>query len=94
MRFIVLEGLDGSGKDTQAMKIAEMLFKQREKVILRSHPTDDNYFGRKTRENLLLSGKKAHLLASIFYTIDVIRSIILFYRPSHAHIIFVMENEM
>ncbi len=89
MRFIVLDGLDGSGKDTQALKIAAMFLKQHENVILRSHPAEDNYFGRKTRENLLLTGKRAHLLAAIYYTIDVIRSVVLFYRPSQARIIFV-----
>ena len=46
--------------------------------LIRSHPNDDNWFGVKGREYLLLEGKKAHISASLFYLIDVIRSVLLY----------------
>ncbi|MFH1834625.1 MAG: dTMP kinase [Methanobacteriota archaeon] len=39
MVFIVLEGIDGCGKTTQAMKLAEWLRSQGKKVFLTSEPT-------------------------------------------------------
>ena len=89
MRFLVLDGLDGCGKDTQAKFIAKYLINKNKKVIIRSHPSKDNFFGKKARKYLQKKGKKAHILSAFFYTIDVLRSILLFYRPKHEVIIFV-----
>ncbi|MHA2273237.1 MAG: thymidylate kinase [Candidatus Hodarchaeales archaeon] len=88
MRFIVLDGLDGSGKDTQARNVAKYLA-QNDKVIIRSHPAEDNPLGRKARRYLQSNGKKAHLLAALFYIGDVLRSTLYYYRPGRARIIFV-----
>lgn len=89
MRFIVLDGLDGCGKDTQAKNLAQYFANKKQSVILRSHPAEDNLFGRKARKYLQFAGRKAHLLAAVFYTIDVLRSLLYYYRPSRARIIFV-----
>jgi dTMP kinase len=89
MRFLVLDGLDGSGKDTQATNVAKYFARRNEKVILRSHPAGDNYFGRRARRYLQSVGKKAYFLAALFYIADVLRSILYFYRPNRARIIFV-----
>ena len=89
MHFVVLDGLDGCGKDTQARNVARYFAKKKQKVLIRSHPAEDNYFGRNARKYLRATGTKAHLLAAIFYAIDVLRSLLYYYRPSHARIIFV-----
>ena len=42
MRFIVIDGLDGSGKDTHANLIRERYISKGDTVILRTHPSNDN----------------------------------------------------
>ena len=56
-KFIVIDGLDGSGKDTQILLLAEMYKKQGRDVTIRSHPCDDNRYGRKSKQALLKTGK-------------------------------------
>jgi dTMP kinase len=80
MRFIVIDGLDGVGKDTHAYIIKKRYEKKGEKVLIRSHPTNDNYFGKKAKKALLGSGKFNKIKASIFYMLDVLRSIRKYYR--------------
>lgn len=75
-KFIVIDGLDGSGKDTQVKLIADMYEKQGRKVVVRSHPCFDNRYGRKSKEALLKTGKINHLLATINFGLDVIRSVV------------------
>ena len=75
-KFIVIDGLDGSGKDTQAKLIADMYEKQGRKVVVRSHPCFDNRYGRKSKEALLKTGKINHLLATIYFGLDVLRSVV------------------
>ena len=87
MRFIVVDGLDGAGKDTQAKKIMERYEAVGEKVIMRSHPESDNKYGRKAKEALLGKGKKNHLKASVYYALDVIRSIRKYYGKSDTFIV-------
>ncbi len=53
MRFIVIDGLDGVGKDTHARIIKKKYLDSGQSVILRSHPENDNIYGRKAREALL-----------------------------------------
>jgi dTMP kinase len=50
-----------------------------EKIVLRSHPEDDNYFGLKSHQALLKEGKANKIIATIFYILDAIRSLILHY---------------
>jgi dTMP kinase len=80
MRFIVIDGLDGVGKDTHAKKIKKRYEEKGEKVIIRSHPQSDNYFGRKAKKALLGKGKINKFKASIYYMLDVLRSIRKYYR--------------
>jgi dTMP kinase len=75
MRFIVVDGLDGSGKDTQAKLISEKYLANGESVIIRSHPSDDNPYGIKAKKALLGHGKINHIMASVYYALDVIRSV-------------------
>jgi len=109
-KFIVIDGFDGSGKDTQAQLLYEMYKnrdsknnidnennkvnenyidnknnmdnKNNERVILRSHPETDNYFGLKSHEALLKEGKVSKIIATIFFAFDVFRSLILYYHKS------------
>jgi len=79
MRLIIVDGLDGVGKDTHAKLIKDRYEKMGENVALRSHPESDNFFGKNTRKALLGKGKINKLKASVFYMVDVLRSIKKYY---------------
>jgi dTMP kinase len=79
MRLIIIDGLDGAGKDTHAKLIRNRYLKKGDKVILRSHPEDDNTFGKKAKNSLLGEGKLNYIKASIYYAFDVIRSVRKYY---------------
>jgi dTMP kinase len=87
--FIVLDGLDGSGKSTQARLLSNFLFKEGKTVILRTHPNGDNFFGRLCRGYLLLDGTSAHIAASLFFFFDVVRSVIMYRWRNVDTVIFV-----
>lgn len=74
-KFIVIDGLDGSGKDTQVNLIAEAYKKQGRKVTVRSHPCNDNKYGQKSKQALLKEGKINHIKATIYFGMDAIRSV-------------------
>ena len=76
--LVVIDGLDASGKDTQAGLLSDLLRKRGMTFIVRSHPSGDNSFGRRARDYLMLEGRRAHFAASIFYLADVYRSILLY----------------
>lgn len=80
MRLIIVDGLDGVGKDTHAQLIKKKYEKKGEKVVIRSHPESDNFFGLKAKKALLRQGKINKVQAAIFYMIDVLRSIRIYYR--------------
>ena len=88
-RFIVIDGLDASGKSTQAEMLAEYLRGIGKTCLVRNHPSGDNFFGVKGREYLFIEGKKAHIAASLFYLVDVIRSITFYAWRRVDYIIFV-----
>ena len=79
MRLIIVDGLDGVGKDTHAKLIKDRYEKMGEKVVLRSHPESDNFFGKKAKKALFGKGKINKLKASVFYMVDVLRSIRKYY---------------
>lgn len=87
--FIVFDGLDGSGKSTQAMMLCKHLESLGLSYILRAHPSGDNFFGRKSRACLLLEGNRARVSASLFYLLDVVRSILLYYWRRVDYVVFV-----
>lgn len=49
-RLVVIEGIDGTGKSTQARRLAEWLEKKGREVVLSREPTDGPW-GRKLRES-------------------------------------------
>ncbi|MDO5814527.1 MAG: thymidylate kinase [Methanobrevibacter sp.] len=75
-KFIVIDGLDGSGKDTQVNMLAEAYEKRGRSVTIRSHPCNDNRFGRKSKQALLKTGKINHIKATIYFGLDAIRSVV------------------
>jgi len=87
--FIVIDGLDASGKSTQAVKLYNFLKNHGKTVYLRFHPSNDNFFGVKTKQFLYLKGKSAHFAAAFFYMLDVIRSILLYSWRKYDYVIFV-----
>jgi len=87
--FIVIDGLDASGKNTQALKLYNFLKNQGRTVYLRFHPSDDNLFGVKTVQFLHGKGKGAHFAAALFYMLDVIRSILLYSWRRYDYLVFV-----
>ena len=88
-KLVVIDGLDASGKTTQAEMLAEHLRSMGKTCVLRSHPSEDNFFGVKGHEYLFVEGKKAHIAASLFYLADVIRSITLYAWRRVDYVIFV-----
>ena len=89
MVFIVIDGLDASGKSTQALKLYNFLKKHGKTVYLRFHPSNDNFFGVKAKQFLYLKGKSTHFAAAFFYMLDVIRSILLYSWRRYDYVVFV-----
>jgi len=89
LAFIVIDGLDASGKSTQASNLYRDLTKKGKTVFLRIHPSNDNFFGIKTKHFLYLRGKSAHFASALFYMLDVIRSILLYSWRKYDYVIFV-----
>lgn len=89
MVLVVIDGLDASGKSTQAIRLSMFLRQQGRTVFLRIHPSDDNYFGAKAKHFLYLRGKSAHFAAAFFYMLDVLRSVISYSWRKYDYIIFV-----
>jgi dTMP kinase len=89
MVFIVIDGLDASGKSTQAFRLYKFLRSRGKIILLRIHPSNDNFLGVKARQFLYASGKSAHFAAAFFYMLDVIRSILLYSWRKYDYIIFV-----
>jgi dTMP kinase len=87
--FIVIDGLDASGKSTQAFNLYNFLTKQGKTVYLRIHPSNDNFFGVKAKQFLYLKGKSAHFASALFYMLDVVRSILLSSWRRYDYMIFV-----
>lgn len=88
MRLIVIDGLDGSGKDTQAYRLRDYLTAKGENVVLRIHPSQDNRFGRISKKALMKGGKVQRIIATLFYGFDVVRSVLLYCRNGRT-VIFV-----
>ena len=89
MVFVVIEGLDASGKSTQALRLKEHLEDKGYKVYIRFHPAVDNWAGCRARRFLLAEGLNAHFASAIFYIVDVLRSVILTPWRSFDYVVYV-----
>lgn len=69
-KFIVFEGLDGSGQTTQAKNLGVFLKKKGHDVVLTKEPTKDNKFGKKIDDILHDKEKASPLEFQIFFTKD------------------------
>jgi dTMP kinase len=87
--FIVFDGLDGSGKSTQAKLLCRYLRKKGKTFILRAHPSGDNFYGKMSRTCLLMEGNRARISASLFYLLDVVRSVVLYWWRPVDYVVFV-----
>ena len=91
MRFIVIDGLDGVGKDTHAQLIKKRYEEKGEKVVIRSHPESDNFFGKNAKKALLGKGKVNKFKASIFYMFDVLNSIRKYYKKKNCDTLVIVR---
>lgn len=88
MRFIVVDGLDGCGKDTHALRIRKLFEGQGDEVRVVSHPSA-RLFGRLSKHFLEGSGPVARLFATVFFTADVLVSVSWLKREGRGTVIFV-----
>ena len=89
IHFIVIEGLDASGKTTQAIRLQSFLMSRMKTVCLRIHPSDDNFLGTHAKTFLQAKGKNAHFASALFYMLDVVRSILKYSWQEKDYVIFV-----
>ena len=89
MVLIVIDGLDASGKSTQGFRLSGRLKENWKTVLLRIHPSGDNFFGLKAHQFLYSSGKSAHFASAVFYMLDVIRSVLIYSWQKYDYTIFV-----
>jgi len=82
MRFIVIDGLDAAGKDTHAKLIKERYESKGEKVIIRSHPSIDNFYGKNAKDALFKRGNKQKVRAGLYYAMDVLNSLKSYYNEA------------
>ena len=76
MVFVVLDGLDASGKSTQADRLRRRLSGRGKTVYVRIHPSEDCWAGVMTRRFLQSEGRSAHFASAIFYILDIFRSVV------------------
>ncbi len=93
-KFIVIDGLDGCGKDTQVRLLADMYESQGRNVTVRSHPCSDNKYGRKSKQALLKTGKYNHLKATLYYGMDAIRSVQMYYYNNDTDVVIFSRYTM
>jgi dTMP kinase len=89
LTLVIIEGLDGCGKSTQADLLLQSLRKVKKTACLRVHPETDNWYGLQARRYLYSQGKSAHFASALFYMVDVIRSILLYSWRRVDYVIFV-----
>ena len=59
--YIVIEGQDGTGKSTQARRLAEFFKKQKKKVVIMDEPDGDLPQAHELHDLILVKGKKYNL---------------------------------
>jgi dTMP kinase len=79
MRWIVVDGIDGSGKSTFARWMKDHYESLGEKVLVRIHPSE-GFLGLLTRRTLQGKGRMLRLLASLLFIGDVLVSLRLMRR--------------
>jgi dTMP kinase len=86
--MVVVDGLDGCGKDTHARRIAALMAAEGADVTVVSHPSG-RLFGRLSKRALQGSGHAPRAVATLFYTLDVLVSIARYKRARDGTFVFV-----
>jgi dTMP kinase len=73
-RWIVVDGLDGSGKNTVAGWIREHYEDHGSRVVVRVHPSE-RWAGRMARKALQSKGLLMYLISTMFFVLDVLLSV-------------------
>jgi dTMP kinase len=94
VRLIIIDGLDGTGKDTQALLMKKRYEALGQSVVIRSHPSSDNYYGRSSKRALLSRGRVNRLKASVFYMMDVIYSLRKYWRHPKSDVLIMVRYLM
>lgn len=94
MRLVVVDGLDGVGKDTHARLIKQYYEAQGKTVVIRSHPESDTVYGRIAKRSLLKTGKRNRIKASVFYALDVLYSLRRYYRRKDVDVLIMVRYLM
>ncbi len=94
MKLIIIDGCDASGKDTHALKLKEMFDNEDKIVEIRSHPEGDNFFGKIAKKALLKDGMVNKLKASVFYALDVFRSLNIYYDHEEIDVLIIVRYLM
>jgi len=90
MRWIVIDGIDGSGKSTYARWVKEHYESLGETVLVRIHPSD-RLMGQLARKALQGKGGMQRLFASLLFILDVLASVRSLRKDEHRYdtVIFV-----
>ena len=89
MRYLIaIDGIDGCGKDSHALRIRRTLEDRGEKVVVFQHPSD-RMFGRMSKKAVQGSDVVALTLTTIFFTLDVLMSVWRYRRMRDGTAIFV-----
>ncbi len=87
-RLIAVDGLDGCGKDSHAASLRDMLRDMGVEVDLVTHPST-RLTGRLSKRFLHQTGAVPRMLATVFFTADVLVSVGRFNRMRDGTVIFV-----
>jgi len=60
-------------------------------VVVRSHPTNDHFFGRLSKQALLGQGTLKKIKASLFYALDVLHSVRYFYQKGDSDVLIMVR---
>jgi dTMP kinase len=74
VRWLVVDGIDGSGKNTLAHVLKQWYEDKGHETIIMQHPSD-RLAGRMSRRSLQSEGRIMRTFASIFYITDVLISV-------------------
>lgn len=74
MRWVVVDGIDGSGKSTHAAWIKEHYEGMGDKVLVRVHPST-SWLGRRARKALEGEGRVKRIIATACFILDVLDSV-------------------
>lgn len=85
----MIDGLDASGKSTQANLLSRFLASEGRTVCIRSHPSDDSFLGIQARRFLYSKGRGAHFASALFFMLDAIHSVLAYSWQRYDYIIFV-----